>query len=161
MSSELRVSCRRLRLRVSGTTVGLELGISERASADADRRKILHMTNVRPLDGIVVVSLDHAIAAPLATRHLADLGRLRDQSRAFGYRRLRTRLWSTHPRTFFPIPLDEPFQGELDTGRKTTRSARDLGPTKKILMCLCRTSPQTPPRVSDSERRLSGNAFPS
>ncbi|HEY0885983.1 MAG TPA: CaiB/BaiF CoA-transferase family protein [Ramlibacter sp.] len=28
----------------------------------------------RPLDGIVVVSLEHAIAAPLCTRHLADLG---------------------------------------------------------------------------------------
>jgi itaconate CoA-transferase len=32
------------------------------------------MTDPRPLDGIVVVSLEHAIAAPLATRHLADLG---------------------------------------------------------------------------------------
>jgi len=29
---------------------------------------------LRPLDGIVVVSLEHAIAAPLCTRHLADLG---------------------------------------------------------------------------------------
>lgn len=28
----------------------------------------------RPLDGVLVVSLEHAIAAPLATRHLADLG---------------------------------------------------------------------------------------
>jgi itaconate CoA-transferase len=28
----------------------------------------------RPLDGITVVSLEHAIAAPFATRHLADLG---------------------------------------------------------------------------------------
>lgn len=27
-----------------------------------------------PLEGITVVSLEHAIAAPLATRHLADLG---------------------------------------------------------------------------------------
>src|SRR5580700_2356028 len=32
------------------------------------------MTNIRPLDGIVVVSVEQAIAAPLATRHLADLG---------------------------------------------------------------------------------------
>jgi itaconate CoA-transferase len=30
--------------------------------------------SVRPLDGIVVVSLEQAVAAPLATRHLADLG---------------------------------------------------------------------------------------
>lgn len=28
----------------------------------------------RPLDGITVISLEHAIAAPLCTRHLADLG---------------------------------------------------------------------------------------
>ncbi|MBU0791399.1 MAG: CoA transferase, partial [Gammaproteobacteria bacterium] len=27
-----------------------------------------------PLEGLLVVSLEHAIAAPLATRHLADLG---------------------------------------------------------------------------------------
>lgn len=30
--------------------------------------------NVRPLDGITVVSLEHAIAAPFCTRQLADLG---------------------------------------------------------------------------------------
>lgn len=29
---------------------------------------------MRPLDGITVVTLEHAIAAPIATRHLADLG---------------------------------------------------------------------------------------
>ena len=29
---------------------------------------------VRPLDGITVVSLEHAIAAPFCTRQLADLG---------------------------------------------------------------------------------------
>ena len=28
----------------------------------------------RPLDGITVVSLEHAIAAPFCTRQLADLG---------------------------------------------------------------------------------------
>ena len=32
------------------------------------------MTATRPLDGITVVSLEHAIAAPFCTRHLADLG---------------------------------------------------------------------------------------
>lgn len=31
-------------------------------------------TAPRPLDGITVISLEHAIAAPLCTRHLADLG---------------------------------------------------------------------------------------
>lgn len=29
---------------------------------------------LRPLDGITVISLEHAVAAPLCTRHLADLG---------------------------------------------------------------------------------------
>src|SRR5471030_1867587 len=32
------------------------------------------MTHQRPLDGITVVSLEHAIAAPFCTRQLADLG---------------------------------------------------------------------------------------
>ncbi|MES2951689.1 MAG: CaiB/BaiF CoA-transferase family protein [Pseudomonadota bacterium] len=32
------------------------------------------MASNLPLDGITVISLEHAIAAPLATRHLADLG---------------------------------------------------------------------------------------
>ncbi|HJV88161.1 MAG TPA: CaiB/BaiF CoA-transferase family protein [Noviherbaspirillum sp.] len=32
------------------------------------------MSSILPLDGITVISLEHAIAAPLATRHLADLG---------------------------------------------------------------------------------------
>jgi len=30
--------------------------------------------NLRPLDGITVISLEHAIAAPFCTRQLADLG---------------------------------------------------------------------------------------
>ena len=29
---------------------------------------------MRPLDGITVVALEHAVAAPFATRQLADLG---------------------------------------------------------------------------------------
>lgn len=32
------------------------------------------MSSTLPLDGVTVISLEHAIAAPLATRHLADLG---------------------------------------------------------------------------------------
>ena len=32
------------------------------------------MSGPRPLDHITVVSLEQAIAAPLCTRHLADLG---------------------------------------------------------------------------------------
>ncbi|WP_022981569.1 CaiB/BaiF CoA-transferase family protein [Ideonella sp. B508-1] len=32
------------------------------------------MTAIRPLDGVTVVTLEHAVAAPFATRQLADLG---------------------------------------------------------------------------------------
>ncbi|MCJ9714547.1 CoA transferase, partial [Bordetella hinzii] len=32
------------------------------------------MSAPRPLDGITVVSLEHAIAAPFCTRQLADMG---------------------------------------------------------------------------------------
>lgn len=32
------------------------------------------MSTALPLDGVTVVSLEHAIAAPFATRQLADLG---------------------------------------------------------------------------------------
>ena len=32
------------------------------------------MANLRPLDGITVIALEHAVAAPVCTRHLADLG---------------------------------------------------------------------------------------
>jgi itaconate CoA-transferase len=32
------------------------------------------MSGTRPLDGVLVVSMEHAVSAPIATRHLADLG---------------------------------------------------------------------------------------
>ncbi|KAJ5031532.1 transferase family III [Bipolaris maydis] len=37
-------------------------------------RQPLATTRLRPLDGITIVSLEHAVAAPFCTRHLADLG---------------------------------------------------------------------------------------
>ncbi|MFZ2242741.1 MAG: CoA transferase, partial [Gordonia amarae] len=40
----------------------------DRAESDRVQRGML------PLDGITVVALEQAVAAPLATRHLADLG---------------------------------------------------------------------------------------
>ena len=40
-------------------------------TADPDMASI---AGVRPLDGITVVACEHAVAAPFATRHLADLG---------------------------------------------------------------------------------------
>jgi itaconate CoA-transferase len=54
---------------------GMDMVESERASRNGLQKGALDSTaGARPLDGIVVVTLEHAIAAPLATRHLADLG---------------------------------------------------------------------------------------
>jgi formyl-CoA transferase len=41
---------------------------------DSIRRSTVSAASKRPLDGICVVSLEQALAGPLATRHLADLG---------------------------------------------------------------------------------------
>src|SRR5207342_2770584 len=38
------------------------------------RRLFDECQSMRPLDGVTVVTLEHAIAAPFATRQLADLG---------------------------------------------------------------------------------------
>lgn len=40
----------------------------------SETRQPLATTRLRPLDGITIVSLEHAVAAPFCTRHLADLG---------------------------------------------------------------------------------------
>jgi crotonobetainyl-CoA:carnitine CoA-transferase CaiB-like acyl-CoA transferase len=52
----------------------------------------------RPLDGITVVSLEHAIAAPFCTRQLADLGARVIKVERPGSGRLRARLRHAHER---------------------------------------------------------------
>ena len=78
---------------------------------------------MRPLNGITVVTLEHAIAAPFATRQLADLGaRVIKIERpgvgdfARGYDGACTR-----PRLAFR--LDQPLQGEPDARREACRGA--------------------------------------
>lgn len=50
-------------MNIAGQPNGAEIAFNQRNGA-----------NARPLDGLLVVSLEHAIAAPLCTRQLADLG---------------------------------------------------------------------------------------
>src|SRR5580765_1888488 len=45
--------------------------LSRPSDAVTDRKELAAM---RPLEGITVITLEHAIAAPFATRQLADLG---------------------------------------------------------------------------------------
>ena len=50
------------------------MGAGLRGLADDGRRRDGAGLSLQPLEGLTVVTLEHAIAAPLATRQLADLG---------------------------------------------------------------------------------------
>ena len=80
---------------------------------------------MRPLDGITVVTLEHAIAAPFCTRQLADLGARvikverpgsGDFARAYDERVQRPRL---------ALRLDQPLEGKPDARRQARRGAGD------------------------------------
>src|ERR1700755_1844042 len=47
---------------------------TQQESFEDIRETVRDMCPMRPLDGITVVTLEHAIAAPFCTRQLADLG---------------------------------------------------------------------------------------
>ncbi len=55
----------------SGPRPGMQAGPAREASASPQGLAPVH---ARPLEGITVVTLEHAIAAPFYTRQLADLG---------------------------------------------------------------------------------------
>ena len=66
---------------------------------------------MQPLKGITIVTLEHAIAAPFATRQLADLGARvikieRPESGDFA------RGYDPSSRPGVTLRLDQPFQGE-------------------------------------------------
>lgn len=55
------------------TVIAISLpGTSPNTCGDGHRHP--YEVDMRPLDGVTVVSLEHAIAAPFCTRQLADLG---------------------------------------------------------------------------------------
>ena len=79
---------------------------------------------MQPLKGLTVVTLEHAIAAPFATRQLADLGArvikierpgVGDFARGYDYARARPGL---------ALRLDQPLQGEPDARREASRGRR-------------------------------------
>ena len=72
-----------------------------------------------PLEGINVVSLEHAIAAPFATRQLADLGArvIKIERPGVGdFARNYDTAGQWHGVAFC---LDQPVQGKPDAGRQT------------------------------------------
>ena len=82
---------------------------------------------MRPLEGITVVTLEHAIAAPFCTRQLADLGARvikieRPGSGDFA------RAYDERVRgPGVALRLDQPLEGEPDARRQARRGADDPG----------------------------------
>ena len=76
---------------------------------------------MQPLKGLTVVTLEHAIAAPFATRQLADLGARVIKIERPGSRRLRARLRLARARPGVALRLDQPLQGEPHARRQASR----------------------------------------
>ena len=70
----------------------------------------------QPLDGITVVALEQAVAAPFATRQLADLGARVIKVERPGTRRLRPRLRPDRARPVQLLRLAQPGQGKRRAG---------------------------------------------
>ena len=77
--------------QVAPISTNLILSLRRRARA-RPAAVVLMETTMRPLEGITVVTLEHAIAAPFCTRQLADLGARVIKVERPGVRRLRARL---------------------------------------------------------------------
>ena len=110
---------------------------------------VLRRLIMRPLDGITVVTLEHAIAAPFCTRQLADLGARVIKVERPGVRRLRARLRRARARAGVALRLDQPLEGKPHARREACprrrRSSASCSPTPT---CWCRTSRPARPRGS-------------
>ena len=114
----------------------------------------------RPLDGILVVTLEHAIAAPFATRQLADLGArvikverpgVGDFARAYDdrVRGLASHfVWCNRSKESLTLDVKHP-QARGILARLMAK------PT-----CWCRTWPRAPRRGSGCRRRRCGRGTP-
>ena len=79
---------------------------------------------MKPLEGITVVTLEHAIAAPFCTRQLADLGARVIKVERPGSGRLRARLRQPRQGPGVALRLDQPRQGKPDARPQARRARR-------------------------------------
>ena len=113
-----------------------------------------------PLDGLTVVSLEQAVAAPFATRQLADLGarvikieRPGGGDFARGYDRTTLGqsshfVWLNRGKESVELDLKDPGDRDL------------LGRAHRAAECSSRTWRLVPPTASGSARRCCGRAGP-
>ena len=97
---------------------------------------------MQPLRGLTVVSLEQAIAAPFATRQLADLGARVIKVERPGRGRLRPRLRPPRQRAELALRLGQPQQGVADARRQgPARAGGRCAGCSRPRTCSCRTSP--------------------
>ena len=81
---------------------------------------------MRPLEGITVVAMEHAIAAPFCTRQLADHGARVIKIERPGSRRLRARLRRPCARACVAFRVDQSLEGESDARCEASRGRADI-----------------------------------
>ena len=92
-------------------------------------------SRTRPLDGVTVVSLEHAIAAPFCTRQLGPPGRPGHQGGARRRRRLRTPLRQPRLGPVLAFRVGEPLQGKHRARPQEPRGGRGHGATAMASRC--------------------------
>ena len=115
---------------------------------------------MRPLEGIRVVALEHAVAAPICSRHMADLGaevikveRPGEGDFARSYDSF------VHGQASFFVWLNR-GKRSIALDLKHPEAAKVLTGCSPMPTCCCRTSPPAQPRVSASAMPTSRRAIP-
>ena len=122
VSGEPQADGKTVRLWASGPRGLADHGRHRRPALIHEHRR----QRMQPLKGITVVTLEHAIAAPFATRQLADLGARVIKIERPGVGRLRPRLRRARARPGVALRLDQPLQGKPHARRQAPRGGQAM-----------------------------------